>query len=244
MKAFVIMGRVLKAAYDDLFLCVFLSLIWWACPIVILLLLGALGEWGAAIAQLPALLGFAGMMGLALVVLLVQPLVTMGAQHVANRIANYRRADSGFFWDAWRRYPRKGYLAFFLSLAIPALIAFQIIWYFNSQGWLQVIGVIWLWLFLFSLMAGQYFFPLLWQQDEPKILLALRNSALLALQYPLYSLLMLVFQLLLSVISIALTLPLILLLPALLALTGNLALVGILQDMGLAEQPPEAPVRG
>ena len=29
MKAFVVMGRVLKAAYEDLFLCVFMSIAWW-----------------------------------------------------------------------------------------------------------------------------------------------------------------------------------------------------------------------
>ena len=53
MKAFVVMGRVLKAAYDDLFLCVFLSIAWWACPIVLVLLLGcwALADGAATIAQ-------------------------------------------------------------------------------------------------------------------------------------------------------------------------------------------------
>lgn len=245
MKAFTVMGRVLKAAYDDLFLCVFLSVAWWACPIVLVLLLGGLSQWaGGSLEALPATLGLAGVIAVVLILLLVQAPVAMGLQHVANRIANYKRADSGFFWESWRKYPGRGYLLFILSVLIPAAIGFNIWFYFNSQGWLQIVGVIWLWLFLFSLMAGQYVFPLLWQQDEPNVRLALRNSLLLALQHPLYSILLLLFQLLLLLLSFALTLPLILLAPALIALTGNFALVGILQEMGLAPQPPETPARG
>jgi hypothetical protein len=244
MKAFRIMGRVLKAAYDDLFLCVFLSIAWWACPIVILLLLGALGEWGSALAQVPALLGIAGIAGVLILLLLTQTAATMGLQYVTNRIANYKRADSGFFWEGVRQHYGRGLFLFIVSLVVPAAIGFNIWFYFNSEGWLRVIGVVWLWLFLFSLLAGQYIFPLLWQQDEPNIRLALRNALLLALQNPLYSLFMLLFQLILLVVSAALTLPMILLAPALVGLAGNFALVGLLQDLELAPQPPEAPMRG
>jgi uncharacterized membrane protein YesL len=163
---------------------------------------------------------------------------------VANRIANYRRADSGFFWEGTRQNRRHGFLLFAFSLLIPAAIGFNVWFYFNSEGMLKVIGVVWLWLFLFALMAGQYLFPLLWQQDQPSVRMALRNAALLALQNPLYSLFMLIFQLALIIICFALTLPMLLLGPALIALAGNFALVGLLQDMGLAPQPPEAPTRG
>jgi hypothetical protein len=245
MKAFLIMGRVFKAAYEDLFLCVFLSLAWWACPIVLLLILGAVSQYaGGAIEAIPTPLGIGALAISLLLLLIIQPLVTMGLQHVANRIANYKRADSGFFWEGTRQNRRRGYILFLVCLIVPAAIAFNVWFYFNSQGWLQLIGVAWLWLFLFSLMAGQYVFPLLWQQDEPNVRLALRNALLLALQNPLYTLLMLLFQLVLLVISALLTLPMILLAPALIALAGNFALVGILQEMGLAPQPPEAPARG
>ena len=239
------MGRVLKAAYDDLFLCVFLSMIWWACPIILLLLLGALAQYGGGILEtLPTPLGLGGLILVALLLLIVQPFATMGVQHVANRIANYKRADSGFFWEGAKQHRGKGFILFLISVLVPAAIGFNVWFYFQSTGWLQLIGVAWLWLFLFSLLAGQYLFPLLWQQDEPNLRLALRNSLLLALQHPLYSLLMLLFQLVLITISFLLTLPMILLGPALIALSGNFALVGILQEMGLAPEPPEAPVRG
>ena len=210
MKAFLIMGRVLKAAWEDLFLCVFLSIAWW--------------------------------IGTFLVVT-ASP-VTMGAQHVANRLANYKRADSSFFWEGARKNIGRGWLLFLVNILLPAAFLFNIWFYFNSRGYFQLIGVLWIWLFVFSLMIGQYVFPLLWQQDEPKLGLALRNAALLALQNPLYSLLILLFQLVLLVVSFALTLPAVLLAPALIALTGNFALCGLLQEAGLAPPPPETPAHG
>jgi len=210
MKAFRVMGRTLKAAYDDLFLCVFLSLAWWV--------------------------------GTFLVVTAAP--VTVGIHHVANRIANYRRVDNGFFWEAIRQNIGRGWLLFLINLLVPVAILFNIWFYFNSRGWLSVIGVAWAWLLVLCLMIGQYLFPLLWQQDTPDLRLALRNAALLTLRHPLYSFLMMIFQLVLLAASAALTLPLVLLAPALIALAGNFALAGLLQEMGLAPPPPEAPVRG
>ena len=209
MKAFVVMGRVLKAAYEDLFLCVFMSIAWWigVVPVVTI------------------------------------PLVIMGMQNVGNRIANYKRVDNGFFWEGARTQIGKGWLLFLISLLVPILIIFNIYFYVNSGSWLPVIGFAWLWLLLLSLMIGQYIFPLFWQQDEPSIWLTLRNATILTLRHPLYSFLMLLFQLLLLALCIALTLPLVLLAPALLALANNFSLVGLLQEMDLAPQPPEVPSR-
>jgi uncharacterized membrane protein YesL len=209
MKAFAIMGRSLKAAYDELFLCVYLSLLWWVGTLLIL----------------PA-----------------AP-VTAGLHQVANRMANYKRVDSSFFWEAARTKIGKGWLLYLINLLLPAMIAFDIWFFFNSEGWLQILGVFFLWLLIYSLMVIQFTFPLFWQQDEPDIKLVLRNAALLALRSPLYTLLVLLFQLVLLTISAALTLPLIILAPALLAITANFALAGLLQEMGLAPEPPQPSAR-
>jgi hypothetical protein len=209
MKAFVVMGRTFRAAYEELFLCVFLSVAWWIGTLLIL----------------PA-----------------AP-VTVGINHVANRIANYKRADSSFFWEAARQNILRGWLLYLVTVLFPPAILFSSWFYFNSAGLLRTLGVFMLWLFVLSLMIGQYVFPLFWQQDEPDVKLILRNAALLALRHPLYTFLILLFQVLLLGVSIAITLPLILLTPALLALTVNFALVGLLQEMGLAPEPPQVPTR-
>ncbi len=236
MKAFLVMGRTFKAAYDDLFLCVFLSIAWWVGALLLPSLFGML----ASAINLPLTIAIP----IGVLLLLGAVPVTVGVQRVTNRIANYLRVDNSFFWEAIRQRIGRGLILFAISLLVPAAILFNIWFYFNSQGWLSIIGVAWAWLLLLVLMIGQYLFPLFWQQDTPDIKLAVRNAALLALRHPLYSFLMLLFQILLLALCTALTLPLILLGPALIALAGNFALAGLLQEMGLAPQPPEMPVVG
>ncbi len=236
MKAFLIMGRTFKAAYDDLFLCVFLSIAWWVGTLILPIAFGSLAS----------RLGLAPTIIIPIAALLMLPAapIAMGIHRVANRIANYQRVDNSFFWEGTRQYVWRGLLLFAISIFVPLAIVFNIWFYFNSQGWLQIVGVAWAWLLLLCLMMGQYLFPLFWQQDNPDIKLAIRNAALLTLRHPLYSFLMLLFQLVLFAICAALTLPLILLAPALLALAANFGMAGMLQEMGLAPLPPEVPVKG
>lgn len=211
MKAFLVMGRTLKAAYEELFMMVFLSVAWWIGTVLVL----------------PA-----------------GP-VTAGIHQVANRIANYKRVDNSFFWEGSRRYIGRSWLLYLINLLLPVIIAVSIVFYLylNTIWWLRLLGFVCVWLLLFVLMVGQYTFPLFWQQEEPDLRLALRNAALLTLQRPLYTLLILLFQLVIIVISVAIALPVILLTPGLIALSANFALAGILQDLGLAPQPPVMPGR-
>ncbi len=209
MKAFAIMGRTLKAAYDELFLCVWLSVLWWLGTLLII----------------PA-----------------AP-VTLGLHQVANRIANYKRVDASFFWEAAHANFGRGWLLYLISLLLPLIIGSSIFFYLSTTGWLRILGFVCIWLLIFSLMIGQYYFPLFFQQDEPNISLVLRNAVLLALQHPLYTFLMLLFQILLLALSIAITLPLFLLAPALIAISANFALAGMLQEMGLAPKPPQPSAR-
>lgn len=209
MKAFTIMGRTLKAAYDELFLCVLMSMVWWLGTVLIL----------------PA-----------------AP-VTVGLHQVANRMANYKRVDSSFFWEGTRTNIRRGWLLYLINALIPIVLGVSIYFYLNISGWFSLLAFVCLWLLLFALMIGQYTFPLFWQQDEPDVRLMIRNAALLTLQHPLYTLLILLFQLVLIILSIAITLPLFVLTPALIAIAANFALTGLLQDMGLAPQPPQVAPR-
>lgn len=205
MKAFTIMWRVIKGAWDELFLVVGLSLAWW--------------------------------LGTFLIV--TAPMTTAGIQQAANRIANYKRVDFSFFWEGFRTNMGRGVLLFLVLLLTPPLIVFSISFYFGFEGWIVTLGVLMAWLLLVALLAGQYCYPLFWQQNSPGLTLVLRNALVIALRHPLYSILMLLFQIFLTVISLLLVVPLILLLPGLIALTQNFALVGVLQDLGMAPQPPE-----
>ena len=204
MKAFIVMGRTFKAAYDELFLCVFLSVAWWIGTILVL----------------PA-----------------AP-VTSGIHNVANRMANYKRVDNSFFWEGARTQIGRSWLLYLLNLLAPLLLAVNAWFYFRLEGWPQLIGIVFVWLFVIALMIGQFVFPFFWQQDQPDVKLALRNATALAMRNPLYTFLLLLFQILVVGLSTAITLPLILLTPALVALAANFGVTGLLQEMGLAPDPP------
>ena len=85
----------------------------------------------------------------------------------------------------------------------------------------MLFGVLMAWVLLLVLAGGQYFYPLYWQQSEPDLKLVLRNGLLLAIRHPFYSLLMLLFQLLLIALSFALVVPVMLLLPGMIALSSE-----------------------
>lgn len=198
------MGRVLKATYEELFLCVYLSLMWWLGQILV-------------VTAAPA---------------------TMGLNKTCNELANYRRGDSAYFREGARTEIGKGWFLYLIFLLTPAALAFNFWFYLHAEGLLRSFSIFWLWALVTALMIGQYVFPLMWQQEEPSIKMALRNGALLVARHPLYSFLMLLFELLLLVLSVALTLPLLILAPGMLSLCSNFALAGLLQEMGLAPQPP------
>ncbi|MEZ4639107.1 MAG: hypothetical protein R2873_20690 [Caldilineaceae bacterium] len=210
MKAFIVMGRSLKAIYDELFLWVWLSALWWLGTVLV-------------VTAAPA---------------------TLGLNMAANRVANYKRVDSSFFWESARQHIGKGWLLYVLHILFYAGVVMNIVFYLNSAAsWMQIIGIVFIWILILLMMSSQYFFALFWQLDEPSLRMVFRNAVLLALRYPVYTFLMLIFQILLLVISFVTVLPILLLMPAAIAVSANFALVGALQEMDLAPQPPQVDAR-
>jgi len=205
MKAFPAMWRTIKVLYDELFLWVWLSVLWWIGTVLVI----------------PA-----------------AP-VAAGLHAVANRSANYKRVDSGFFWDAVKGSFGRSWLLVGANLLLLLAVVINIIFYANSQaGWARFVAIIWLWVIVLVMMGGQYLLPLFWQQDDPSLRLMFRNAFILALRHPLHTFLMLLFQIALIVISFATVLPIFLLMPASVAVAANVGLVTMLQEMGLADPPP------
>jgi len=205
MKAFPAMWRTIKVLYDELFLWVWLSVLWWVGTVLVL----------------PA-----------------AP-VAAGLHAVANRSANYKRVDSGFFWDAAKGNIKRSWLLVGMNFVLLGLVIWNIAYYANSPStWGRFVVILWLWVLVLVKMSGQYLLPLYFQQDDPSLRLLVRNAFILALQHPLYTLLMLIFQITLVVVSFATVLPIFLLMPAAVAVAANVGLVSMLQEMGLADPPP------
>lgn len=168
---------------------------------------------------------------------------TAGVNGATNRIANYKRTGVEFFWSEAKRFPGKSWAMFGGIIVVLALIILNISFYANAQGWWRYVTVIWVWALLFFLMMAQYLFPLMSQQTEPDLRMALRNAAVLSLKAPFYAFLSLIFQLVLFALCFLLLAPIILLWPGLASLSANIFLVGLLQEMGLADPPPVVSTR-
>ena len=148
MKAFLVMGRTVKAAYDDLFACVFLSISWWIGA----LLLPSLFFMLASTINLP----FSIAVSIALLLPLAAAPVTVGVHRVTNRIANYARIDNSLFWEAIPQHIGRGLILLAICLSVPAVILFYILVFFNNRS--LIIIVFCAWMLLLALMIGQFIF--------------------------------------------------------------------------------------
>jgi uncharacterized membrane protein YesL len=121
------------------------------------------------------------------------PLVTCfpavgGLFYATNQLAHGLPADRRTFIEGFRLYAGASFRWGVLNLLVAATLLSNIVfyslytatWSFLARGMLVVVGAVWAILQL-------YMFPLLLEQAQPSLRLALRNSLALALKRPLYS---------------------------------------------------------
>jgi len=138
--------------------------------------------------------------------LLCLPIITIppalaGLYYSTSKPANKESSSRKTFFEGFRKYFRSSYSWFFSNVIVVGLLLFNIdISIQNSQvTWLQLIsGVSWVILAAW-LLVQIYTFPLLIEQDDPRLLLALRNSAVLWFKNVRFSLLLSVIIILLVV---------------------------------------------
>lgn len=135
------------------------------------------------------------------------PLITAfpaaaGLYYATNQLAHQRSAGVGTFVEGFRKYLWLSLRWGILNLLVIFLFAFNI-WFYTSieAGWAfwaagLTIGIIVIWL---SLQV--YTFPLLLEQEQPSLVLAIRNSAVLYARRPGYSLGIAAILLVLALIS-------------------------------------------
>ncbi len=204
MKAFVAVGRALRALYDDLFAYMWLSLLWW----------------------------------LGLVLVLPAGPATLALQRVANRSANYKRVDTSDFLPTMRQNIWPSWLLFGGNLLALVGVVVNIFFYLSRPGWSLIAAIVWGWVLILMLLMGQFLLPLFWQQDDRRPLLVVRNAVILSFRRPLFSLLLLLLQLILLTISAIIPIFLVLTTPAMIALIGNFGMAYLLQEMDMAPLPP------
>lgn len=162
------------------------------------------------------------------------PPATLGLYYVANRLAHGDSLGLGGLIEGARRYFIKSWQWALLNLAALLVLAVDLMFYGQVQaawaGFLQgtfiVLGLLWL-------LVQFYALPLLMEQEQKSLKLALRNGLFVALSAPGYTLVVAFIAVLLLVFCAALIIPIFLGFPGLFAAIGNRAIIERLATYGV-----------
>jgi uncharacterized membrane protein YesL len=143
-----------------------------------------------------------------LTLLLFVPVVTgppalAGLHNLGFHIANEKRVEFGLFWEGFRSFFLDSWKLAALNILVFGILGVDIWFYlFQAQGAWWVAGLVGLWILLIWALAQLYTFALLVRQEERKFFLLLKNSVLLTLAYPAFSLTAAVLLVLILVLSL------------------------------------------
>jgi hypothetical protein len=229
-EAMGVFWQTLKDTWEELYSIGLVNLAWlfaWALPVG----LGAASGITAVV------------LGTALLSLLLFPIVTAGVYAVTNRVARAKTFHFSDFIDAIKKYWWRSLLWLLGNIVFLALVYVNLWFYMTTFEGLWVVAVSGLWLALgvFWIVMQMYYWPILIEMENPRLLLAWRNCAYLILANPFYAFFIFSFLVFLLGLSIALTLPFIFVGMGLVGLLGNNAVLTLYFKFGLIDDPRPKP---
>lgn len=213
--------EALKDMWDEMFILIFCNILW-ALTFIPLAM-------AYAIYTTMRLSGIIVLVTLVAITVVLQSLVNGGLFYMTHKIAEGRAVSFGDFKDGLRQYRRKSIaMGFTFSIVLLILVA-NLYFYGRFDGVIyRILQILFLYLVAIWTLMQLYVFPLLIEQEEDSLRLALRNASVLVLRHPDFSIAIGIVALILIAISVALTIPAIILLGSVLALLGNRAVVNLL----------------
>lgn len=160
---------------------------------------------------------------LSVVLALPLPIVSAGLCFVANQTTRAKAVGAQTFVAGVRRYWQKALGVAAINVAVLLLIGSNLRFYsVVLQGaWTNLALGIWLALAGYWLLVQIYWFPLILEMEDDRVLLGLRNALVLVIVTPGFSIAMGLLMLVLLVAGTLLTVPAIMLLASLLLLVAN-----------------------
>lgn len=177
----------------------------------------------------------------ALTVLLLLPVVTgppalAGLWAVGNRAARKEATGWGHYFQAFRAHFGRAWAIAGLNLLALVVVGGNV-WFYGLpdsplglSGELSMyIRVLWIGLLVPWLLLSQYVFPLLLEQKDQRVRIALRNAAALLATQPAFSVTLFALTILVAAVSTLLTVPWFLITPGFLAVLTNDAVLQLLK---------------
>lgn len=180
----------------------------------------------------------------ALAVLLALPLpVVSGALcYVANQVSRGLVPDLGMFSTGVRRYWRKSLLVALVNMVVVATVLVNLRFYGGilQGGWTSIIVVVWLVASIYWLLVQIYWFPMILELESESVWLALRNSLVMVLVSPGFTLLLGLLLAVMAVAFVATSLPAVLFLGSVFFLITNHATRSRLAAVQNRPYPPRS----
>jgi len=232
-EAMGVFWQTLKDTWEELYSLAIVNLVWlfsWALPISL----------GSA-TRIIIVIILTGLISLGLF-----PITTAGVYYVAHRVAQGRTFHFSDFIEGIKLYWWRSLLWLLANMVVTGLLVLNIWFYPNTfkGSWVVLVSGFWLAVLFFWLTIQLYFWPMLIQQEKPRIFMAWRNSAFLVLAGPFYAFFMVCFTLVLGGLSLVLTLPFIFVGMAILAVLGNNAVIRLLVRFKIIQDPRPKPIHG
>ena len=166
-----------------------------------------------------------------LLLLFLLPPSTAGVYYYAHELSHDGSASFSVFWEGTKKYLLKSWLVAWLGVLVAVALAANI-WFYGGfeGGWVIWVQAFFLSLLVYWLATQIYLFPMLLSLKEEKLLLAIRNAALLVVTNPLFTLLLALLLVATIVLSVVVVLPAVFLTTGLVALVANRAVVQLLTN--------------
>jgi hypothetical protein len=210
-EAFRVIKYSLRDFWDEFVMLVALNILWFvavALPVLALLGLSGINQIWALVVS---------------VLFLIPVAIASGALcFVTNQISRGRAASWGTFATGIRRYWTKSIVVAVVNLFVLVLLLTNLQFYGLMEGaWTNFAVAIWLVLGLYWLLVQVFWFPMILELENEKVVLALRNALAMVLITPGFSLTLGIVLVVLVVLCVAFTVPVILLMASLFLLIAN-----------------------
>ncbi|MEW5866379.1 MAG: hypothetical protein AB1774_05900 [Bacillota bacterium] len=173
------------------------------------------------------------------VVLVVAAPPAGAAFHVTGLILNGRDAVARDFVIGLRKFFLRSLGVMAAHVGVLGVVVVDIVWFLTRPGMaVKVIGGLWLYALLFLAMMTPYYFPIMVQQDAG-LRKILKRAALLVLANPLYSLVILVFEVAITALCVFLAPAFSLLYMGVIAFAGNRATRMLFEKYGVLSDNEE-----
>lgn len=211
-QALSITWRSLKDLWEDFVLLSALNVLWSLTAVLPLFPIFLLG-------------GSQPLLALGVAILLLAPLaiVSGGLCFVTNQITRGTAVGFGTFGIGVRRYWGKSLIVALINAIVLILVVANMQFYgFVLEGtWTNFALSLWVLMGGYWLLIQVFWFPMILESENEKVLLALRNALLMGLATPGFSLMLSIIVVLILVLSVPLTIPAMFFSASLLMLIAN-----------------------